>query len=165
MISKVDPVKEEWLIEFRDCMFMTEDIKTAMVLFVMGAKNFIDVNSLVLIISTGENKTYYVAELSTHSPRALIQLNHYPLRILSMITRRWKQETFIKTPLGNHSFTIGYLAAGSHKAFGSGVEEALMWENLVALASVVFMKFIQPDTNKNFDGKNQKRKRTQFLRT
>jgi hypothetical protein len=164
MASEVDKVKQEWLVEFRDCMFLTEDLKTAMVLFITGAKELLDVNSIVLIIRTGQKKTCYVAELSPLSPRALLQLNQYPLRILAIRTRRWLTETKMRTPLGNPCNTIGYLAAGSNRTIGSEMEEALIWENLVAIANVVFMRFIQPEINKHPDGKNKKRKGTKVLR-
>jgi hypothetical protein len=84
----------------------------------------------------------------------------HPLRIVEMITRRWKAEFRIKAIIGNHRTILGYLVAGGDKRKGLTVEDALTWENLAALASTVFINLIKPNTHHYRYEKNAKRKKS-----
>ena len=57
-----------------------------------------------------------------------------------MIRRRWKMDFVVNAVIGDHRTTVGYLIAGDqNKNRLALTEDVLMWENLVALASIVFV--------------------------
>ena len=155
-------VKEDAMIQFRDCLFKIKDIDTAMILFVSGARSLLDVNFISLVIGTGRNDLLLVVEKSSYSKKRVIRTKGYPLQIAEMITRKWNTEFRMKTPVGNHHKTIGYLVAGSNERMELNLEDALIWENLVAIASTVFVNFLKPDTNNYLNEKNTKRKKTKI---
>jgi len=156
MTTNFDPFKEESLIQFRDCLFKIEDVETAMVLFVSGAKCLLDLSFMTLVIYTGRSNLFHVLELSAHSRRGVFQMNHHPLRIMEMVTRQWKTEFMVKALIGNHRTTLGYLVAGGFERKVLRVEDALIWENLVAIASIVFVNLIKPEANNYWYEKNTK---------
>ncbi len=67
----------------------------------------------------------------------------HPLRIVELIARKWRTEFQIRTPVGTHRKIIGYLVAGSDERKELNFEDALIWENLAAIASTVFVNFMK----------------------
>ncbi len=153
-----NPIKEDFLIQFRDCLFGIEEIDTALILFVSGARSLLDVNFMALVIQTGRNNLLLVVEKSSHSTKGVNRMKGPLLRIVEIITRKWETKFQMKTPVGNHRKIIGYLIAGSDERKGLNLEDALIWENLVAIASVVFDNLMKPDNNYRYE-KNSKRKK------
>lgn len=130
-----------------------------MVLFISGARHFLKVNFMAMLIQTGRNNFFHVIERSFHSKKGVIRINRHPLRIVEIITRSWNVESLKKTAIGNHHATLGYLVAGDQNNKQMTVEDVLIWENLVAIASVAFINLVKPDTNNNYHGRNAKRKK------
>jgi hypothetical protein len=136
-------IKEESLIHFRDCLFKIEDIDTASVLFVSGARSLLGVNFMALVIQTGRYNSLLIVEKSSHSKKGVIRMKGHPLRIVELIARKWRTEFQIRTPVGTHRKIIGYLVAGSDERKELNFEDALIWENLAAIASTVFVNFMK----------------------
>jgi len=134
------PNKEDSLIHLRDCLFGIEDTKTAMIIFSSGVKVLFDVKFIALIISTGRKDLFLIVERSPQSQSGVFLLKCQPLKKIEMIRRRWKMDFVVNAVIGDHRTTVGYLIAGDrNKNRLSLTEDVLIWENLVALASIVFV--------------------------
>jgi hypothetical protein len=146
MNTVCNPSRENSLIHFRDCLFAIEDIKTAMIFFAAGAKILFEVKFIALIIYTGRKDLFFIIERSPHSQSGVVLLKCQPLKKIEMMRRKWKSDFLINAVIGDHRTTVGYLVAGDHgKNRLNRSDDAMIWENLIALASIVFVNQLKQE--------------------